>query len=127
MICWEIVEFPGVEGARQIPGLMPDAVCSKTNPSVILRGDDFNSRAALENTRSSFAQFDVLMSAPHNYMAAAARFKAAELIRLANALESTERSCPELDPVYRMRMAWLLGRIDRGLNLCWHDERNNRH
>jgi len=104
---------------RKIPGLRPDAFCSRTNPSVILREDDFYSKESIQQARAALERFDALMRPPvpnRHYMASAARFKAQQLSRLAAELEAS----PAVSEVDHMRQAWLVGRIDRALNLCWY-------
>jgi len=109
-----------------IPGLRPDAFCSRTNPSVILRDDDFYSKDTIQHVREGFEHFDSLMRPkPHgdsykHYMANAAKFKAQQLILLAEQLEH-DASNPAFSEVDHMRMAWLVGRIDRAMNLCWYE------
>ena len=119
-----------------IPGLRPDAFCSRTNPSVILRDDDFDAEhAVVQHVRDAFMHFDELMTGPnqqkggaadayndkHHYMANAARFKARELMLMAEALEYEADNNPTLSEVHHMRRAWLVGRIDRAMNLCWYE------
>ena len=120
----------------RIPGLRPNAFCSRTNPSVILRDDDFDSEhAILNHVREALTDFDVLMTGPnqqrdannnkHHYMAHAARFKAQELMLLADAMEEEANNNQALSEVHHMRRAWLVGRIDRAMNLCWYENQRS--
>ena len=103
---------------NSIPGLLPDAFCSRTNPSVILREDDFYSEDTVRRARAALTRFDGLMMPQRGYMANAARFKAQELLRLAEGLEACGPAYSDVDT---MRMAWLVGRMDRAMNLCWYE------
>ena len=93
---------------------------------MILRDDDFDSDDAMQHhVRDALVRFDELMSPAQgsdykHYMAHAARFKAEQLRLLADALEH-EANDPALSEVQHMRMAWLVGRIDRAMNLCWYE------
>jgi len=121
---------PVASTITNIPGLKPDAFCSRTNPSVILRDDDFDSDDAMQHhVRDALVHFDELMmptaAKRSGYMAHAARFKAEQLMLLADALEH-EANKPTLSVEQHMRRAWLVGRIDRAMNLCWY-ERPQEH
>ena len=81
------------------------------------------------HVRDALVHFDKLMmpsaAKRSGYMAHAARFKAEQLMLLADALEH-EANNPTLSLEQHMRRAWLVGRIDRAMNLCWY-ERPQEH